>query len=136
MRQAFNSRFGWRLCGVLVLAILIFASLLLPPQLEQLRSGHWEIEHFLAYFMAACPSFVLVGPGRFWWPRPLQRRPLEALQSLRPDHSPNIIAALSSIGGVVVGALIAALTIRVIERQASRCRSLDPSAEPNDTVEG
>jgi hypothetical protein len=48
-----NYRLRWaRLCGLVALAVIIFASLMLPAKLEQLRSGHWEIEHFLAYFVA------------------------------------------------------------------------------------
>jgi hypothetical protein len=100
MRQGFDSRFGWRLCSVLVLAVLIFASLLLPPRLEQLRTGHWEIEHFVAYLLAV--PIICLG-----WPRPFlvattlipAAALLEALQCLRPDHSPNVVAGLSSIGG-------------------------------------
>jgi hypothetical protein len=113
MSQAHNYRFGGRVCGVLVLAALIFASLLLPPQLEQLRSGHWGIEHFLAY-LAAVPIICL------GWPRPFlvattlipAAALLEGLQCLEPDHSPNIFAALSSVGGGVAGALLATLMIR------------------------
>ena len=33
--QAFNTRFCWRLYGVVALAALIFALLFLPPQLAQ-----------------------------------------------------------------------------------------------------
>ena len=93
MSQAFNTRFGWRLCGVLTVAALIFASLLLPSQLEQMRTGHWEIEHFFAYLVAV--PLICLG-----WPRPFVVAStlipvaalLEALQCLRPDHSPNIFA--------------------------------------------
>jgi VanZ family protein len=124
MRQGFDSRFGWRLCSVLVLAVLIFASLLLPPRLEQLRTGHWEIEHFLAYLVAV--PIICLG-----WPRPFlvaillipAAALLEALQCLQPGHSPNIVAALSSIGGVVIGALIAALMIWVLELRVGSASS-------------
>ena len=112
--QTSKSHFGWRLCGVLVLAALIIASLFLPPKLEQLRTGHWEIEHFLAY-LAAAPIICL------GWPRPFLvavclipvAALLEALQCLTPDHTPNFLAALSSVGGVLAGALLATLIIRV-----------------------
>src|SRR6476660_1794877 len=117
MSRASESRFGWRLCGVMVLGALIFASLLLPRQLEQMRTGHWEIEHFLAYLMAV--PIICLG-----WPRPFfvainlipAAALLEVLQCLRPDHSPNFFAALSSMEGVLVGALVAALIIRVLEQ--------------------
>ena len=63
-----------------------------------MRSGHWAIEHFLAYF-AAVPIICLA------WPRPFlvaaalipSAALLEALQCIDPGHSPNIFAALSSI---------------------------------------
>ena len=132
MNQAFNTRFCWRLCGVLAVAALIFASLFLPSQLELMRTSHWEIEHFLAY-LAAVP---LISLG---WPRPFVVAStlipvaalLEALQCLWPDHSPNIFAALSSIAGVIVGTLLTVLIIKLSELQAAKRRSLSPSAEPN-----
>jgi hypothetical protein len=134
MSQASESRFGWRLCGIIVLGAIIFASLLLPPQLEQMRTGHWEIEHFLAYLMAV--PIICLG-----WPRPFlvattlipAAALLEVLQGLKPDHSPNFFAAISSIGGVLVGALLAAFILRVLEQIACRRRNVDPSAEPNAT---
>ena len=100
-----SSQFSRRLCAGLALAILVVGSLLLPPQLEEMRSGHWAVEHFLAYF-AAVPIICLA------WPRPFlvaaalipSAALLEVLQCLSRGHSPNIFAALSSIGGVVVGA--------------------------------
>src|SRR6476660_3502585 len=117
MRRASESRFGGRLCAVAVLGALIFASLLLPHQLEQMRTGHWEIEHFLAYLMAV--PIICLG-----WPRPFlfaislipAAALLEVLQCLRPDHSPNFFAALSSIGGVLVGTLLVTLLFRVLEQ--------------------
>ena len=120
-----NSNFGWRLCAVLVVAALIIASLFLPPKLEQLRTGHWEVEHFLAYF-GAVPIIC------FGWPRPFLVATnlipvaalLEVLQCLKPDHSPNFLAALSSIGGVLAGALLASFLIRAWHLQyASRGRN-------------
>ena len=121
MSQTSNFRFGWRLCGALALVALIFASLFLPPQLEQLRSGHWEVEHFFAY-LAAVPILFL------GWPRPFLVAAvlipaavlLEVLQCLRPDHTPNPLAALSSVGGVLVGCLIAAFLIRLARNSARR----------------
>jgi len=41
-----------RLCSVVALAVIIFASLMLPAKWERLRTGHWAVEHFLAYFAA------------------------------------------------------------------------------------
>jgi hypothetical protein len=137
MSQGSDSRFGWRLCGILVLGLLIFASLLLPPQLEHMRTGHWEIEHFLAYLMAV--PIICLG-----WPRPFlvaitllpAAALLEVLQCLRPDHSPNFFAAFSSIGGVLVGALLASLMIRALDQISSRRRNAEPVAGLNTTAEG
>ena len=117
--QILNSQFSRRLCAVVAFAILVIASLMLPPQLEEMRSGHWAVEHFLAYF-AAVPIICLA------WPRPFlvaaalipSAALLEALQCLEPGHSPNIFAALSSIGGVLAGALLATLLLRVRTLQA------------------
>jgi hypothetical protein len=36
------------------------------PQVEQLRTGHWEFEHFLAYLTAV--SIVCLGLDRSSWP--------------------------------------------------------------------
>ena len=129
--QTSNSQFGRRLCAVLAFAILVIASLMLPPQLEEMRSGHWAVEHFLAYF-AAVPIICLA------WPRPFlvaaalipSAALLEALQCLEPGHSPNIFAALSSIGGVLAGALLATLLLRVrtLTSRASETRTRDGQA--------
>jgi hypothetical protein len=116
--QTAKSHFIWRLCGVLVLAALIIASLFLPARLEQLRSGHWEVEHLVAYFVAVL--IICLG-----WPRPLLVAAgliplaalLEALQCLNPVHSPNFFAAISSITGAVTGTLLATLIIQLRERQ-------------------
>ena len=59
-----SSRSGWyRLLGVMAVAIVIFVTLMLPPELERLRTGHWFLEHFFGYFVAAL--IVCIG-----WPRP------------------------------------------------------------------
>jgi VanZ family protein len=111
---------GWRVCGVLAVFALIFASLFLPPRLEHWRTGHWEVEHFLAY-LAAVPILCL------GWPRPFlvaaslvpAAALLEALQCLRPDHSPNVLAALSSMGGALVGALLATSIIFWVRKRGN-----------------
>ena len=101
-----TSNFLIRLCGVVALALIIFASLMLPTKWQQLRTGHWAVEHFLAYF--ATTSIVCLG-----WGHPfvmaamliLLAALLEALQSLQPSHPPNLLAALSGSGGALVAAL-------------------------------
>jgi hypothetical protein len=101
-----------RLCGVVALALIIFASLMLPAKWGQLRTGHWAVEHFLAYFAAT--SIVCLG-----WGHPfvvvgmliLLATLLEALQSLQPNHPPNLLAALSGAGGALAAALLVSFII-------------------------
>jgi hypothetical protein len=38
------------LSGVVALAVIIVASLMLPAKSEQLPTDHWAVEHFFAYF--------------------------------------------------------------------------------------
>jgi hypothetical protein len=115
------SQLNWRICGGLTLGVIIVASLLLPTKLEQLRTGHWAIEHFLAYFAA----MFIVYRG---WPQPFVvagglialAALLEALQGLKPDHIPNVLAALSSIGGVFAAAPLAVFLTRVRDEASAR----------------
>jgi hypothetical protein len=134
MSQVFNTRFAGRLSGVLAVAALVFASLLLPSKLEQMRSGHWEIEHFFAYLVAV--PLICLG-----WPRPFAVAStltpvaalLEALQSLTPAHSPNIFAALSSIAGVMAGTLLTVLIIKLSELQAAKTEKPQPELSRSGT---
>ena len=97
-----NFNVNWRLMGLLTVAILVFASLFLPQRFEEMRSGYWAIEHFLAYFVATFVIFM-------GWRRPIAVAGtlvflgvvLEALQCLQPDHSLNVFAALSSVTGAL-----------------------------------
>ena len=41
-----------QICGVLAFGLVIFASLMLPAQVERMRTGHWFTEHFVGYFVA------------------------------------------------------------------------------------
>ena len=109
----------FRLCGVLAMVAIVFASLMLPPNWEQMRTGHWFVEHFLGYFVAS--SIILLG-----WPKPLvvgivlatTAVILEALQALSPNHT---ASALSIIGGVT-GALTAAILAKLIALASRRRR--------------
>ena len=112
-----SSRLSWiRLSGVLAVGLLIFASLMMPMAWEGLRSGHWAVEHFAAYFATT----LILCRG---WSRPflvmgfllILAMLLEALQCLNPDHTPNIFAALSSIGGAMVAAPLAISLFRPSE---------------------
>ena len=78
--------------------MIIFASFL-PVQLERLSTGHWDIEHFLACFAAT--SIVCLG-----WRRPFvgagslmaAAAVLEALQGLTPNHTRELLSAVSGAG--------------------------------------
>jgi len=100
------------LCGVVTVAVIIFASLMLPPSWQRLHTGHWAVEHFLAYLAA---MWIVA----FGWQRPfvvagllmLLAVLLEVLQSLQPNHPPNLLAALSGSGGALAAALLAKFII-------------------------
>jgi len=115
-----NFRVRWmRLCGVVAVAGIIFAYFL-PPSLERLRTGHWEVEHFLAYL--AVTSIICLG-----WRRPFAvavtliavAALLEALQSLTPNHSANLLGVLTAAAGALAAALAAKLILSVRTRHAS-----------------
>lgn len=103
----------WRICGVFTLAAIIVASLMLPPELERLRTGHFAIEHFLAYFAA---MYVLCRA----WPRPalvagalmVLAALLEVLQTLKPDHELSVLGAFGSMAGVLTAMPLAIFLIR------------------------
>ena len=94
---------NWRLMGLLTVATLVFASLFLPQKLEEMRTGYWAIEHFLAYFVATYVIFM-------GWRRPFAVAgalvflgfTLEALQCFQPGHTVNVFAALSSVAGALI----------------------------------
>jgi hypothetical protein len=107
-----------RLCGVVTLAVIIVASLMLPDKLERLRTGHWAVEHFLAYFAAT--SIVCVG-----WRRPFVvagtfmaiAALLEALQGLTPNRIPDLLSAVSGASGVLAAALLANLGLLALAHE-------------------
>ena len=117
-----------RLCGVLALSAIILATLVLPKQLEQLRTGHWALEHLLAYFAAT--SIVCLG-----WPRPLMvagffvpcAALLEGFQALTPDHTPALLSAVSGALGALAATFLAKVVIQVRKRHTWR-----PLQRPTD----
>jgi VanZ family protein len=109
-----RARLQWiRFGGVIALGVIVFASVFLPTKWEQLRSGHWAIEHFVTYFAAAL--IVYVG-----WCRPLAvvsafvaaAALLEGLQSLTPNHTPTLLSAFSGVAGAVAGVALARLIVQ------------------------
>lgn len=100
-----------QLSGGATFVAIVVASLI--PAKMQLRTGlPWQVEHFLAYFLAT--SIVCLA-----WPRPFLvavtlmafAGALEALQGLTPDRVPDLPTALSGAGGVLATALLAKLLI-------------------------
>jgi VanZ family protein len=112
-----------RICGVMAVGLIIFASVMLPTKWEQLRTGHWALEHFLAYFAAAlilCLSWrrpFVVAAGLAVIAAPL----LEALQGLEPTHSANLLSVISGASGAFAAALVVSAT-GSIARRRSRSR--------------
>jgi VanZ family protein len=99
-------------------------------EVEKLRTGHWAIEHFLAYFIA---MFILC----LGWPRPFSvslmlialAALLEVLQTFKPDHELNVLAALSSMVGV-----LAATPLVILFMRPSACfRRLDQESARSET---
>ena len=118
-----NAHSRWiRVCGVVAVALIIFASVMLPSKWEQLRSGHWAIEHFLAYFAAGsvmCLAwsrpFVLAGAlGGIAAPL------LEAIQSVEPTHSANFLSIVSGAGGAFAAALVISAAASIVARRRPR----------------
>jgi VanZ family protein len=116
-----STRLRWiRLCGVASLALVVFASLMLPAPWAQLRTGHWFIEHFLGYFAASL--IICLG-----WRRPLAvagglmatAAVLEILQSLTPNHSPSFVSVLGGASGALAAAVIVKFIIGLRNRRAS-----------------
>jgi VanZ family protein len=119
----FGSKFrlSWlQLCSVLAFTLVVYASLMLPQQVEQMRTGHWFTEHFVGYFVAS--AIICLG-----WRRPflvaavlsVAAAVLEGLQSLTPSHTPNVFSVL----GGTSGAWLAALMIEAIRAVSSRRKS-------------
>ena len=96
-----------QLCGVLAFALVVYASLMLPAQVERMRTGHWFTEHFIGYFIAS--AIICLG-----WRRPfvvagvltVTAFVLEGLQALAPNHSPNLFSVLGGASGAWLAALI------------------------------
>jgi hypothetical protein len=108
-----------KVCSVVGVALLAIASLVPANWLLLFRTGHWGIEHFLAFF--AVTLIVCLA-----WPRPFvvgvalmaAAALLEGLQALTPDRTPNLEAVFWGAGGALAAALLAELSIRARRRRA------------------
>jgi len=119
MATNFKARLIW--LGAIVLMAAIAASLI--PANMQIRTGlHWQVEHFLVYFVAT-PIFCLA------WPRPFIvvgvimafAALLEALQGLTPDRTPDLPTALAAAAGALTAGVLAWLVI--LARKLALARS-------------
>jgi hypothetical protein len=112
-------KFLAKACSVVGVALLAIASLVPADWLLLIRTGHWEIEHFLAFF--AVTSIVCLT-----WPRPFVvggalmavAALLEGLQGLTPDRTPNLMGAVWGAVGALAAALLTELFIRARRRRA------------------
>ncbi len=95
------------------MALLLIAALGPAKWAPRTELG-WQFDHFIGYF--GITLFFC-----FAWPRPFViggivmavAALLEGLQSLTPDRSANLEAALWGAGGALVATLVGALFIRI-----------------------
>jgi VanZ family protein len=101
-------RLSWlQLFGVVAFALVVYASLMLPAQVERMRTGHWFTEHFVGYFVAS--AIICLGWRRRFVVAGLLTVTafvLEGLQALSPNHSANLLSVLGGASGAWVAALI------------------------------
>ena len=128
-----NSWVRWiQLCGAIAFGLVIFASLKLPAQWEQMRTGHWFIEHFLGYFAAS--TVICLGWRRPFWAAGILTVAafvLEGLQSFTPNHSPALLSVVGGATGALAAALIAKAIMMARNRRAS---ALSTIPEPEQLV--
>jgi VanZ family protein len=112
------------IAGAGIIAAAVVASLI--PANMQLRTGlHWQIEHFLVYFVATT-IFCLA------WPRPfivagvmiVFSALLEALQGLTPDRTPDLPTASAAAAGALSAAVLAKLVIFTRKHALARSKQI------------
>jgi VanZ family protein len=110
--------------GVIILIAAVVATLI--PANMQLRTGlHWQVEHFLVYFVAT-NIFCLA------WPRPfivagvmiVFSAVLEALQGLTPDRTPDLPTAFAAAAGALSAAVLAKLVIFARKHALARSKQI------------
>jgi VanZ family protein len=110
-----------KVCGVVVLVLLLLFCALGPAKWQYRTGLGWRIDHVVGYF-----GFTLM--FCLAWPRPLvvggalmaAAMGLEALQALTPDRHCDLQAALYGVGGALLAALFADLFIRAPRRVNGR----------------
>ena len=117
-------RFSNVASGVIILIAAVVASLI--PANMQIRTGlHWQVEHFLFYFIATAIFCVA-------WPRPFIvagvmiafSALLEALQGLTPDRTPDLPTALSAAAGSLTAGVLAKLVILARKLALARTKQI------------
>ena len=125
MSAELKSRFraGAKVCSGVIIILLLVAALGPASWAPRTELG-WRFDHFIGYF--GITLFFC-----FAWPRPLVVGPiimavaasLESLQTLTPDRSANLEAALWGAGGALAAALVAELFIRAWRWRLKSARS-------------
>ena len=117
-------RFSNVASGVIILIAAVVASLI--PANMQIRTGlHWQVEHFLFYFIATAIFCVA-------WPRPFIvagvmmafSALLEALQGLTPDRTPDLPTALGAVAGALTAGVLAKLVILARKLALARTKQI------------
>ena len=117
-------RFSNVASGVIILIAAVVASLI--PANMQIRTGlHWQVEHFLFYFIATAIFCVA-------WPRPFIvagvmmafSALLEALQGLTPDRTPDLPTGLSAAAGALTAGVLAKLVILARKLALARTKQI------------
>jgi VanZ family protein len=120
-----SSRSHWiALCGVIVLIAAIVASLI--PANMQLRTGlHWQVEHFLVYFVATS-IFCLAFPRPFIVAGVIVAFSalIEGLQGLTPDRTPDLPTALAAAAGAFSAGVLAKLIILARKLALARAKQI------------
>jgi VanZ family protein len=112
------------LCGVIVLIAAIVASLI--PANMQLRTAlHWQVEHFLVYFVATS-IFCLAFPRPFIVAGVMMAFSalLEGLQGLTPDRTPDLPTALAAAAGAFSAGALAKLVIMARKLALARAKQI------------
>ena len=122
------TRFSIQKCSTVAGAGVIVAAVVasLIPANMQIRTGlHWQVEHFLVYFIATA-IFCLA------WPRPfivagvmmVFSALIEALQGLTPDRTPDLPTALSAAAGGLTAGVLARLVICARKLALARAKQI------------
>ena len=111
-------RLNWlQRCGALAFVLVIYASLMLPAQVERMRTGHWFIEHFIGYFIAS--AVICLGWRRRFLAAgvlTVTAIVLEALQALAPNRPPNLLSVLGGASGAWLAALVTEVLMVALNR--------------------